>query len=148
MSKYQTKGVLHGDVNSPLLENHTIISQLNQLQQDHPAFSEWDCDARGFEWLSGDDRELSVISFLRRSENEALAVVLNFTPVAREDYRIPVPQAGVYREIFNSDAGHFGGSGIHNQGELHTQAVPFLSREHSLCLTLPPLGGVVLLYQS
>jgi 1,4-alpha-glucan branching enzyme len=126
----------------------SMLASLNQMQRDHAALSEWDCDARGFEWLSGDDKEHSVISFLRHSENESVAVVLNFTPVAREAYRIPVPLAGVYREIFNSDAGHFGGSGLDNQGELHTEAVPYLAREHSLCLTLPPLGGIVLLYQS
>jgi 1,4-alpha-glucan branching enzyme len=126
----------------------SMLTSLNQLQRDHAALSEWDCDARGFEWLSGDDKEHSVISFLRRSENESVAVVLNFTPVARESYRIPVPLAGVYREIFNSDAECFGGSGLENQGELHTEAVPYLAREHSLCLTLPPLGGIVLLYQS
>jgi 1,4-alpha-glucan branching enzyme len=126
----------------------TMLADLNQLQCAHPAFSEWDCDARGFEWLSGDDREQSVISFMRHSENESVAVVLNFTPVAREDYRIPVPLAGVYREIFNSDSARYGGSGVHNQGEFHTQAVPYRGKEHSLCFTLPPLGGIILLYQS
>ena len=75
-------------------------------------------------------------------------VVLNFTPLAREGYRIPVPLAGVYRELFNSDATAYGGSGVHNQGELYTDAVPYHGREHSLCFTLPPLGGVVLCYQS
>jgi 1,4-alpha-glucan branching enzyme len=126
----------------------TMLADLNQLQCAHPAFSEWDCDARGFEWLSGDDREQSVISFMRHSENESVAVVLNFTPVAREAYRIPVPLAGVYREIFNSDAVLYGGSGVHNQGEFHTQAAPYQGKEYSLCFTLPPLGGIILLYQS
>ena len=125
-----------------------MLADLNQLQHHHAAFSQWDHDARGFEWLSGEDKEQSVISFLRRSENESAVVVLNFTPLAREGYRIPVPLAGVYRELFNSDATAYGGSGVHNQGELYTDAVPYHGREHSLCFTLPPLGGVVLCYQS
>ena len=125
-----------------------MLADLNQLQHHHAAFSEWDHDARGFEWLSGEDKKQSVISFLRRSENESVVVVLNFTPLAREGYRIPVPLAGVYRELFNSDATAYGGSGVHNQGEMHTEAVPYHGREHSLCFTLPPLGGVVLCYQS
>jgi len=125
-----------------------MLSDLNRLQNAHRAFSEWDCDARGFEWLSGEDKDQSVISFLRRSEHESVAIVLNFTPVARTDYRIGVPAPGVYRELFNSDAEHYGGSGVSNQGELHTEAVPFHGREHSLRFTLPPLGGVVLRYQS
>jgi len=126
----------------------SMLADLNQLQRDHAAFSEWDHDARGFEWLSGEDTEQSVISFLRRSENESVLVVLNFTPVAREAYRIPVPMAGIYRELFNSDAVAYGGSGVHNLGDLHTDAVPYHGREHSLCFTLPPLAGVVLRYQS
>ena len=125
-----------------------MLAELNQLQRHHDAFFEWDHDARGFEWLSGEDKEQSVISFLRRSENESVVVVLNFTPVAREGYRIPVSMPGIYRELFNSDAEAYGGSGVHNPGELHTEAVPCHGREHSLCFTLPPLGGVVLRYQS
>jgi 1,4-alpha-glucan branching enzyme len=126
----------------------SMLADLNQLQRHHAAFSEWDHDARGFEWLSGEDTEQSVISFLRRSENESVLVVLNFTPAAREAYRIPVPMAGIYRELFNSDAVAYGGSGVHNPGELHTEAVPYHGREHSLCFTLPPLAGVVLRYES
>jgi 1,4-alpha-glucan branching enzyme len=126
----------------------TMLGVLNQLQAEHPALSEWDCDARGFEWLSGDDRDQSVISFMRRSEHESLAVVLNFTPEVRSRYRIPVPGPGSYREIFNSDGVRFGGTGVDNSGALHTEPVPHSGREHSLCLTLPPLAGIVLRYQS
>ena len=126
----------------------SMLGDLNQLQQHHAAFSEWDHDARGFEWLSGEDKEQSVISFLRRSEYETVVVVLNFTPLAREGYRVPVPMSGTYSELFNSDTVAYGGSGVHIQGELYTEAVPYHGREHSLCFTLPPLGGVVLRYQS
>ncbi len=127
---------------------HAMLRDLNLLQQEHTALSEWDHDARGFEWLSGDDKDQSVIAFLRRSEHEALVVVLNFTPVAREGYRIPIASPGVYQEVFNSDSQNYGGSGVENRGDLHSEHVPFHGREHSLQFTLPPLGGVILRFQS
>jgi 1,4-alpha-glucan branching enzyme len=125
-----------------------LLADLNRLQAAHSALSEWDCDPRGFEWLSGDDHEQSVISFLRRSAGETLAVVLSFTPVPRHDYRIPVPAAGTWLEIFNSDAERYAGSGLLNGLAVEAEAVPFRGRAHSMCITLPPLGGVVLRLQS
>jgi 1,4-alpha-glucan branching enzyme len=122
----------------------SMLTTLNTLQKEHSALSEWDCDSRGFEWLSGDDRDQSVICFMRRSRQESLAVVLNFTPVARENYRIPAPGPGVYREIFNSDAVCFGGSGIENPGDRHAEPIPHSGRENSLSLILPPLAGLIL----
>jgi 1,4-alpha-glucan branching enzyme len=126
----------------------SMLAELNRIQKQHTALSEWDCDGRGFEWLSGEDRDQSVISFLRRSESETLAVVLNFTPLPREHYRIPVPGGGVFTELFSSDDTRFGGSGISNPGELHSEHHPYHGREYSLCVTLPPLAGLILRYQS
>jgi 1,4-alpha-glucan branching enzyme len=114
------------------------------MQAAHPALYEWDCDGRGFEWLNGDDYVQSVVAFLRRSEHEALTAVFNFTPVPRYGYRIPVAEGGAYEEVFNSDAGVYGGSDLGNHGALHSEAVAFNGREHSLCLTLPPLAALVL----
>jgi 1,4-alpha-glucan branching enzyme len=125
-----------------------LLADLNRLQAAHPALSEWDCDRRGFEWLSGDDREQSVISFLRHGATESLAVVLNFTPVPRHDYRVPISAAGTWLEVFNSDAGRYGGSGLLNGAPLAAEAVSLGGREHSLRLTLPPLGGSILRLQS
>jgi len=125
-----------------------VLSDLNRLQATHPALSEWDCEPRGFEWLSGEDRDQSVISFLRRSAGETLAVVLNFTPVPRHDYRVPAPAAGTWTEIFNSDASRYGGSGLLNGAALATEAMPLHGREQSVSLTLPPLAGTVFQLQS
>ncbi len=122
-----------------------MLSDLNYLQQKHPALAQWDCDHRGFQWLSGDDKEQSVMCFSRHSEAELVVVVLNFTPVPRHDYRIPVPGQGMYREVFNSDAASYLGSDMLNRGPLHSEAIPMHGREHSLRVTLPPLAGVVLL---
>ncbi len=121
-----------------------LLADLNRLQAVHPALSEWDCDARGFEWLNGDDSAQSVISFLRRSEHETLAVALNFTPVVRYDYRIPIAESGGYREVFNSDSQDYGGSGILNWDQLESEPIPFNGREHSIRINLPPLAGVIL----
>ncbi|MEE4216123.1 MAG: 1,4-alpha-glucan branching protein GlgB [Xanthomonadales bacterium] len=122
----------------------SLVRDLNRLQAAHPALSEWDCDGRGFEWLSGEDQEQSVMAFVRRSETETLTVVLNFTPVLRHDYRIPMAEEGAYWELFNSDGGAYGGSDQLNREQLHTDPEGMNGRPCSLRLTLPPLGGVIL----
>ncbi len=125
-----------------------LLTDLNHLQAAHPALSQWDCDHRGFEWLNGDDAEQSVLSFIRNSESESLLVVLNFTPVPRTGYRIGVPGPGTYQEIFNSDDGSYQGSGMGNKDPLQSEMIAQWDREHSLCLTLPPLAGIILKRQS
>ena len=125
-----------------------LLSDLNHLQAGHPALYQWDCDQRGFEWLNADDVEQSVISFIRNSESESLLVVLNFTPVPRQAYRIAVPEAGEYLEIFNSDDDSYRGSGMGNKDPLQSEATAHRGREHSLFLTLPPLAGIVLQRQA
>ncbi|MFP4247942.1 MAG: alpha amylase C-terminal domain-containing protein [Halochromatium sp.] len=74
-----------------------------------------------------------------------MVVALNFTPVPRHQYRVGVPVAGAYQEIFNSDASAFGGSGVDNgNAPLRTEPVPWMNHDQSLLLTLPPLAGIVL----
>ena len=85
-----------------------------------------------------------MISFIRKSKERFVIVALNFTPVPREGYRIGVPRAGVYQEIFNSDSEYYHGSNMGNGGELHSESVPWMNRQDSLVLTLPPLAGIVL----
>ena len=79
---------------------------------------------------------------------EALAVVLNLTPVPRQDYRVPSPEAGRWVEIFNSDAEPFGGSGQIHGGAVAVEPVPFHGRQHSVRIVLPPLGAAVFQIQS
>jgi len=121
-----------------------LLSELNRLQREHPALSQWDCDHRGFEWLSGDDSEQSILSFSRNAQDEKLLVVLNFTPVPRTGYRIPVIHPGGYCEIFNSDASSYSGSDMLNRDTMHSEPVPMSGRAHSLQLNLPPLAAVLL----
>jgi 1,4-alpha-glucan branching enzyme len=86
-----------------------------------------------------------VLSYLRKGPaGEQLLVVLNFTPVVREGYRIGVPTPGVYRERVNSDSGYYGGSNVGNGLGLPSEPKPWMGREHSIVLTMPPLAALVL----
>jgi len=85
-----------------------------------------------------------VISYLRRGGAQHCIVILNFTPIPRHGYRLGVPQAGRYRELFNSDSRFYGGSDLGNAQLLDATAQEHMGRPASLVLTLPPLGGLVL----
>ena len=121
------------------------VQDLNRLYRSECALFESDSDSRRFEWIDGNDRQRSVISFLRRavSPNDELVVVCNFTPVPREGYRIGVPHEGCWQELLNSDAALYGGSGVGNLGGLKAETEPTHGRSHSLNLTLPPLGCLI-----
>ncbi|MHB8834222.1 MAG: 1,4-alpha-glucan branching protein GlgB [Candidatus Methylomirabilia bacterium] len=124
---------------------HRWLQHLNILYRGERALHERDFDAAGFEWVDFSDTENSVICFLRRGEDprEEVLVVLNFTPVPRPNYRVGVPAAGLWKELLNSDAPEYGGSGQGNFGGVEAVPVPCHGRYHSLVLTLPPLGVVV-----
>jgi 1,4-alpha-glucan branching enzyme len=119
---------------------------LNTLYRRLRALHELDCESPGFEWVEAGDAESSVLAFLRlaRRREGCVLVVCNFTPVVRHGYRVGVPHSGFWRELLNSDALEYGGSGQGNLGGVMAQAVPFHGRPHSLELTLPPLAALFL----
>jgi 1,4-alpha-glucan branching enzyme len=122
-----------------------LVRDLNHLHQEVPALHEVDFEWQGFEWIDCNDAAQSVISFVRRDKNGGeVVVVVNLTPVPREGYRIGVPQGGFYREIFNSDAGIYGGSNVGNSGGLTSEGVATMGHAQSLLMTLPPLAVVML----
>ncbi len=124
-----------------------LVRDLNAVQRAYPALHECDFVARGFEWIAHDDRENSVLSFVRRAENgDRVLVLCNFTPVVRHAYRVGVPAAGSYRELINTDAAIYGGSGVGN-GVLHTEPLSAHGRADSLALTLPPLATLMLVLE-
>jgi 1,4-alpha-glucan branching enzyme len=124
-----------------------LVRDLNAVQHHYPALHQHDFDAEGFSWISHDDRENSVLSFVRRAGDGAIVVVLcNFTPVPRHGYRIGAAP-GRYREIINTDAMVYGGSGLHN-GELHTDAIGAHGMTDSLAITVPPLATVMLVREA
>jgi 1,4-alpha-glucan branching enzyme len=122
------------------------VRELNACYAAEPALWREDDEPHGFQWIDCHDHEHSIVSLVRRSGQEADTAValVNFTPVPRHGHRIGVPAPGTYREVLNSDADVYGGSNLGNMGEVHTEAVPAHGFEHSLALTVPPLGFLLL----
>jgi 1,4-alpha-glucan branching enzyme len=122
----------------------TFMAQLNALYRGERALYEVDWNMSGFEWIDCNDAQHSTLSLLRHagSSEETILVVLNFTPVPRYHYRVGVPRMGFWRELLNSDAREYGGSGHGNLGGAEASPVPYHGRPCSLNLTLPPLGAI------
>jgi 1,4-alpha-glucan branching enzyme len=122
----------------------TWMEHLNHLYRNEPGLHVLDNSADGFEWVDCNDNAASTISLLRKSESpkDTVLVVCNFTPVPREKYRIGVPHGGYWRELLNSDAAGYGGSGMGNLGGAHAKEEPVHGRPFSLEITLPPLAAV------
>jgi 1,4-alpha-glucan branching enzyme len=120
------------------------VSDLNRLYRGQSALHELDCDEAGFEWIDCNDVEHSVVSLIRkgRSSDNLLVAVCNFTPTTHSNYRIGVPQPGFWRELLNSDAKEYGGSGQGNLGRVEAAPIPLHARSYSLTFTLPPLATV------
>ena len=106
---------------------------------------QFDTSQEGFQWIDCDDAEKSTYSFIRRSSDhdDFFVIVLNFTPVVREEFRIGVPKAGYYREAFNTDADIYGGSNVGNKGGMYSEPVAAHGFKNSLSITLPPLAMTV-----
>ena len=120
------------------------VADLNHLNREQRALHQYDFESHGFEWIDCHDSQQSVISFIRKSDHDSVIVILNFTPVPRQGYRIGVPEEGQYSELYNSDSGYYAGSNLGNDGDLHTSSTEWMGRPCSLTLTLPPLGAIVL----
>ena len=121
-----------------------LVTDLNRLYRGLGPLHARDFTADGFEWIDCNDHHQSVLSYLRRDGEHWVVVVLNFTPVPRSGYRIGVPVASRYRELLNGDASVYGGSNLGNGGHIDSQPLPWMGRPHSLALSLPPLGGLIL----
>ena len=124
------------------------MEKLNKFYQKHRALYEIEDSWEGFQWLNVDDKDNSVVAFMRisrplRGKVQQIVSLTNFTPVIRQDYRIALPQAGTLEEVLNSDSKAFGGSGVTTwDGPVHTQPVGQYGRPYSATLTVPPLSTV------
>ena len=118
---------------------------MNRLYQNSPALWQADYDHAGFQWIDCNDRENSVLSFLRQTADgkNHTVVILNLTPVPRLGYRVGVPCAGKWNEALNSDAGIYGGSNQGNYGGVTAQNIPTHGQQHSAEFNLPPLSVTV-----
>jgi 1,4-alpha-glucan branching enzyme len=121
-----------------------FVSRLASMYAHEPAFWKNDHDWGGFNWIDVADRENSVMSYVRRAGNAHVVVVLNLTPVPRENYRIGVPTSGWYERLFSSDDSEWGGSGYASVDGAATEPHPFHGYDQSITITLPPLGALVL----
>ncbi|MFC1939467.1 1,4-alpha-glucan branching protein GlgB [Chloroflexota bacterium] len=120
------------------------VKALNQLYRHEPALYEMDCEPGGFEWVDASDALQSVISFVRKgkSTDDITLVVCNFTPTAHLKYRVGAPRGGFWKELLNSDAKEYGGSGQGNPKSLRASKTPTHGRPYSIEVTLPPLAVV------
>ena len=142
-----------GALNWDLLANPShqgmqkLSADLNHLYVNEAALHEVDDSWDGFDWLEVRDNENSVVAFVRRAKDrdDAVIVCCNFTPVPRYNYHIGVPKPGYYPEIFNSDSHDYWGSGVGNMGGVQAdENQAWGNQPHSMSLTIPPLGAVIL----
>ncbi len=122
----------------------SLVRDLNRAYRDTPALYERDYDGTAFWWLEPNDAEASVFAFARIGEDarKPLVFVANLTPVPREGYRLGLPVPGRWREVVNTDASGYGGSGLGNLGGVDTEDHPWMGQYHSAVLTLPPLAAI------
>jgi 1,4-alpha-glucan branching enzyme len=122
------------------------VEQLNRVYRSESPLHWFDNDPQGFEWVDCNDAPASIVSLLRKSKNDEnpILVVCNFTPVPRVGYMVGVPTGGYWKELLNSDAREYGGSGSGNMGGAEALAETTHGRPYSLRLTLPPLGALFL----
>jgi 1,4-alpha-glucan branching enzyme len=140
------------DLEWPLLahtahqQTKQFVADLNHLYRREAALYTQDFDEAGFQWIDCTDTRHSVASFIRRAKgsDEFIIVVCNFTPEPQSNYRVGVPVHGFYAEIFNSDAGHYGGSNMGNMGGKWADEWSIHQQPCSIELCLPPLGVILL----
>ena len=122
------------------------VADLNRLYRNLPALHRRDGEADGFQWLVVDDEAQSVAAWLRLGEpgEPPVAVICNFTPVPRTGYRLGLPHAGAWREVFNSDSEIYGGSGIGNLGRVQAWPHGAHGQPASAEIVVPPLATVFL----
>ncbi|MEU4636055.1 1,4-alpha-glucan branching protein GlgB [Micromonospora chalcea] len=123
-----------------------LVADLNRVYRASPALWAQDTDPAGFRWIAGDDVANNAVSFIRIApDGQTLVCVANFSALPLEDYRIGLPAAGTWAEALNTDAHHYGGSGVGNLGEVHAENVPWHGLPASVSLRVPPLGVLWLL---
>jgi len=124
----------------------TWVAELNRTYRDLSALHELDEEPTGFEWIDCNDNATSVLAWLRKGKDtrDRVLIICNFTPIPRQMYQVGVPLGGYWKEVLNSDAKEYGGSGMGNMGGAHAREHSVHGRPFSLTLVLPPLGALFL----
>ena len=124
---------------------HKFAKDLNHFYLRHRPLWEQDDSWDGFKWIFEGDYHGNTLSYRRISKDgDELVCVFNFSPVNREGYRLGLPSGGLWREILNSNGDEYGGWGQTNDAPMQAEAIPCNGQGHSIALTLPPYGAVVL----
>ena len=125
---------------------HKWITDLNRVYRQENSIHQVDFYYTGFEWIDFQDKDSSVISFIRKSNDgtQKIIVICNFTPIPRYNYRVGVPESGLYKEILNSDSFYYQGSNLGNAGEIRTESIQHHNRDFSINIVLPPLAVIFL----
>jgi len=126
-----------------------LVKDLNKLYKKEPALHQKQFSAEGFEWIDHGDHENSVMSYVRKGvqEKDDVVVILNLTPIPRENYRVGLPKEGTLKSVFNSDAEKYNGTGLFKSKKLTSEQKEWNRRENSIELNLPPLGMLVYKYK-
>ncbi|MFB9954434.1 1,4-alpha-glucan branching protein GlgB [Cellulomonas denverensis] len=123
----------------------STVRDLNALYRRHPALWALDHSPQGFEWIDANDADNNVLAYLRRDDQgDMVAVVINFSGVPHENYRVALPQGGTWTEALNTDAQEYGGSGVGNLGQVEARPEPHHGRAFSAVLRVPPMGALFL----
>jgi len=134
-----------------LLENkqnigiQNLVKDLNLVYRESPALHELDCEHNGFAWIESDNRDNSILTYVRMGDKgmAPVLVIVNLTPTPHQQYRIGVPQEGYYSELLNTDSSHYGGSNTGNAGGIKSEHLPMHGQPHSICIAVPPLVTVI-----
>ena len=120
----------------------SLVKDLNKFYSKEPALYQKQFSHEGFEWIDHGDHQNCVMTYIRKGENEKdnIIIILNLTPVPRENYRIGLPKAGTLKEVFNSDDQKYYGTSNYKNTKLTSEEKEWNNREHSVELNLPPLG--------
>jgi 1,4-alpha-glucan branching enzyme len=131
-----------------------LVTDLNSRYRELPALWSLDVDPSGFQWIDANDSSGNVLSFLRYGkaaveggESQVLACVANFAGAPHEGYRIGLPRPGFWREVLNTDAEGYGGSGVGNYGGVEAVEEPWHGQPYSATIAAPPLGTVWFLHE-
>ena len=125
---------------------HRMVKDLNALYRATPALWQLDHTPDGFEWIDSDDADHNVLAYIRKGHEGTppVVVVVNFSGVPHERYRLALPAGGTWREVFNTDAHEYGGSGVGNLGAVDALPDPHHGRPYSALVSLPPYGAIFL----
>ncbi|MCL1900027.1 MAG: 1,4-alpha-glucan branching protein GlgB, partial [Promicromonosporaceae bacterium] len=130
---------------APHQQLQALVRDLNRLYKATPQLWERDFTPDGFEWLDANDADRNTLAYLRKdAAGNPIAVVVNFAGNPHEGYRLPLPFGGVWKEVLNTDAADYGGSGVGNFGQVTAEPAPHYGRSHSASVRVPPLGAIVL----